>query len=160
MLYGLVKGGFKHPYDAPRSPRPSHRELGPALARERGWQEYPQSRTLDLSYLENMDAFSVSDWYQQGFDEMAKLAKDRGIDFMVYVMPAPRSTRTIDDSPMIAWAHQFESSFPGTSVTGLPIEHYDLSKWGNGFHLNLTGAEDLTQEVGKSVVKFLGAPSG
>ena len=154
-LYGLVKGGFKHPYDAPRTPRPSHRELGPALAQEKGWQAYPQSRTLDLSYLEEMEAFTVSNWYQQGLEEMAQFARDEGIDFMVYVMPVPHSASVIDDSPMTAWAQRFEASFPGTEVVGLPVRSYERSRWGNAFHLNRSGAEALTREVGQSVLDFL-----
>lgn len=154
-LYGLIKGGFNHPYDAPRTPRPSHRELGPALAREKGWQAYPQSQTLDLSYLEEMEAFTVSNWYQQGIKEMAQFARDEGIDFMVYVMPVPQSNNVVDDNPMVSWANRFEASFPGTEVVGLPIRLYERSRWGNAFHLNRSGAEALTSEVGRSVTDFL-----
>jgi hypothetical protein len=154
-LYGLVKGGFKHPYDAPRTPRPSHRELGPALAQEKGWQEYPQSRTLDLSYLEEMEAFAISNWYQYGLREMAQFARDEGINFMVYVMPVPQSNNVIDDNPMVSWANWFEASFPGTEVAGLPIKSYERSRWGNAFHLNRSRAEALTSEVGQSVMDFL-----
>ena len=157
-LYGLVKGGFKHPYDAPRSPRPSHRELGPSLAQEKGWQEYPQGRTLDLSYLEEMEAFAVSPWYQQGLEEMAQFASQQGIDFMVYVMPVPESSIAIDDGPMASWASQFETSFPEAQVAGLPVQSYEHSRWGNAFHLNRRGAEALTRDVGEGVMGFLGSP--
>jgi hypothetical protein len=86
---------------------------------------------------------------------MAEFARDEGIDFMVYVMPVPQSNNVVDDSPMTAWAQRFEATFPGTEVVGLPVRSYERSRWGNAFHLNRSGAEALTREVGQSVLDFL-----
>ena len=61
-VHGFVRGGFKHPYDAARGARPTHREVGPLLTEERRWAPYPQMRSLDLRYLDALSSFAVSQW--------------------------------------------------------------------------------------------------
>ncbi|MCH8745656.1 MAG: hypothetical protein IIB31_08415 [Chloroflexi bacterium] len=154
-IYGLVKGGAVHPYDAPRGGRPTHRETGPSLLQEKGWQQYPQARILNLQYLEELEAFTISDWYSKNLLQMAKYARSQGIGFMVYMMPVPKFSVVIDDSPVVSWAADFKSKFPEADVAGLPIEIYEHQLWGNGFHLNLAGADVFTQQVGQNVMDYL-----
>jgi hypothetical protein len=159
-IYGWVKGGLKHPYDAARGNRPSHRELGPMLAQERGFQEYPQGVVLNLDYLDEMDEFTISAWYDRSLTETAQLARDLNIGFMVWVMPVPTPKAPIEDQPIIAWAEQFQAAFPAVAVEGLPVQEYEHSLWGNGFHLNRAGAEVLTRQVGQKDLEFLNQDPG
>lgn len=136
-----------HPFDQARGRRLSHNDLGPSLTEGRGFQEYPQYTRIDASYLEDMDEFPMSDWYDNGFREMAQEAQDLGIQFDIYFTPIPTNDLGVDDAPLIAWAEQFEADFPGSHVYGLPLVQYDLGLWGNGFHLNREGAELFTGVV-------------
>jgi hypothetical protein len=80
--------------------------------------------------------------------EAAQLARELDIGLMVWVMPIPTPKNHIDDQPIISWAEQFQAAFPEVAVEGLPVQEYEHPLWANGFHLNLSGAEVLTRQVG------------
>ena len=73
----------------------------------------------------------------------------------VTTVPAKLTSAVTDDSPVVSWAADFKSKFPEADVAGLPIEIYEHQLWGNGFHLNLAGADVFTQQVGQNVMDYL-----
>ena len=146
-----VRSRNRGPLDMPRGRRLSHNDLGPVLAMDRGFQEYPQYTSVYPKYLEKATQFTISEWYIDSFRDMAQESQDLGVPFLIYFAPIPVNDFDVDDGPLIAWAEQLESEFPGTDVGGLPLAQYDLELWGNEFHLNRKGAERFTSVVADSI---------
>ena len=111
---------------------------------------------MDFRYLEELEAFTVSDWYDQSFEEMAEFTRERDIGLMILFMPIPASGYSIDDQPLTIWAEQFTASCPEAVVDGLPLQVWDRELWGNAFHLNRSGAEILTRKVSEKVMDSFG----
>lgn len=153
----LVSNRLKDPYYIGRGSRPTHNAMGPQMVESRGFVPYPQEEFefVDVDYLEFIDAFIVTDWYDRNLRDMARHVQVQGVEFVLFIMPVPQYDKEIDEDPLALWASEFLDDFPDATVKGLPLERYEGSLWGNPAHLNQGGAELFTGSVSRELGSLL-----
>jgi hypothetical protein len=158
VIIGLARGGEEYFYNKSSGARLSHRGNGLAMARDRGFLEYPQMEDQQFDYIDQHTSFTVSQWHDRSFREMAEFTNDEGIDFVFWVLPVPTPKRPVNDVPLVEWAHQLQLDYPQVKVYGLPVVGFEHSLYAQSLHLNRSGAEAVTNDMAEEVLALLQGP--
>ena len=156
VIFGLARGGEEHFYNQRSGERLSHRGNGLAMARDRGFLEYPQLEDQEFGYIDRHTSFTVSQWHDRSFREIAEFTRDSGIEFVFWVMPVPAAGQPVNDAPLVEWGQQLQLDYSHVAVHGLPVAGYEHTMFAQSTHLNRAGAEAVTRAMAEDVLVLLG----
>ena len=156
--FGRATGGFDHYANQPVFNRngKSYNTLAAEMTAERGYWEQPG--TLKKNWKPRKlieEPFTMHPANKEGLHDLARLARDNGILFLIRLAPLVDGDGAKDSQSLQSWTKELEAEFPTVIVSRPEVLHYDASYFSDIDHCNRSGAAKFTAFVTEEVQRAL-----